>query len=790
MAQLTPGLLAKPIAHTVRGPVSSTGLNIAGVNGHARHARKSRLCFGHGSSVVCLVAAVEPDIIEETVEAVAVIEQPGSLPSTQFAAFDQATGLVENLEVLNAQMAELIQKASIAVEVQQETSRWTGDTLPEDVQKKFLSMYREQRKEEQQERKAKRNLKSVLRAVGRSFGEQLDLPAGSLPFVSEPAPAADIQQQQQQSRELPLQPQTLSDAEERRAKRAQQREQRVQSTAAPALPTAEQELPTASVPAAAEPPAQRRQRAQALPAQRSAQPAAQQRAGRQRRRRGSTTAAASVAAAPAPLQTDSSVQDLEQQRQQPAAHNRGGPAGPRPAVAAVAEAAPVATAPMASAVSVAPAGLAAAVSTGSSSRSSSSITSLAIAPQQEAARGFQPLSLQQSSIAAPRGRSPVNRRAARAAGISRTKAVATAPAPAAPPAPVDAASNLPKLVDNNLHGLDMRADLLTAEQEKELAVMVQDLLKLEEIQKELIQTLGRLPTELEWMEAVGVGPQDNSEDEYEKAVHAFHARLTHGRTAKQVMISANYKLVASISRKYQGYGMSLSDLINEGIAGLVKGVEKFEPSKGCKFSTYAHWWIRQAITRSLSEQGRLVRLPSHMQELLTKMTRISKVFESQYGREPTLAELSHEMGVDAHKLQDVYDSVFTPRSLDAPMNDGEGATLGDVIEDDRLLGAEDAAYMESLKADLEAVLLTLPPREAGVLRMRFGLLDGTEHTLDEIGAQYNVTRERIRQIEAKAIRQLRARQSMAGSVMSDYQAGGMESKELASRTSSGTKKQG
>lgn len=350
--------------------------------------------------------------------------------------------------------------------------------------------------------------------------------------------------------------------------------------------------------------------------------------------------------------------------------------------------------------------------------------------------------------------------------------------------------DLPKLVDNNMHGLDMRAELLTADQEKELAVMVQDLLVLEGKQRELAQQLGRVPSDVEWMTAVGCGPKDDSEQAFREAVHAFEARLAHGRSAKQVMISANYKLVVSISRKYQGFGMALHDLINEGITGLVKGVERFEPSKGCKFSTYAHWWIRQAITRSLSDQGRLVRLPSHLQEMLTRMTRVSRNFESHYGREPTLDELAREMGVEPHKIQDTYEAVFVPKSLDSPMNDGEGATLGDVIEDERMLDAEDSAYMEALKADLEAVLLTLPPREAGVLRMRFGLLDGTEHTLDDIGAQYNVTRERIRQIEAKAIRQLRARQTQTGSVMADYQSGGMSDKEMASRTSSGTKKQG
>ncbi|WIA11982.1 hypothetical protein OEZ85_012063 [Tetradesmus obliquus] len=347
-----------------------------------------------------------------------------------------------------------------------------------------------------------------------------------------------------------------------------------------------------------------------------------------------------------------------------------------------------------------------------------------------------------------------------------------------------------KLVDNNVNGLDMRVDLLSAEQERDLASMVQDLLQLEALAKELSTTLGRAPSDFEWMEAAGAAPQpDAGPEDVRAAVQLFQGRLQHGRAAKQLMISANYKLVVSICRKYSGYGLALGDLINEGVAGLVKGVERFEPSKGCKFSTYAHWWIRQGITRSLQEQGRLVRLPSHLQEMLTKMTKVSRAFEAQYGREPTLADLAAELNVEPAKIADAYEAVFTHRSLDQPMGDSEGATLGDVLEDERALGPDDAAYVDSLKHDLEGVLANLPAREAGVLRMRFGLVDGTEHTLDEIGLQFNVTRERIRQIEAKAIRQLRARQLQPGSVIADYQEGSMDSKVLASRTSSGTRKQ-
>jgi DNA-directed RNA polymerase sigma subunit (sigma70/sigma32) len=269
----------------------------------------------------------------------------------------------------------------------------------------------------------------------------------------------------------------------------------------------------------------------------------------------------------------------------------------------------------------------------------------------------------------------------------------------------------------------MRAELLTAEQEKELAAMVQDLLRLEAVAAEAGAAGGRTLTDAEWMEAAGAS---ETHEDPKTALKIFQERLQAGRQAKQVMISANYKLVVSICRKYQGHGMTMGDLINEGIAGLVKGVERFQPSKGFKFSTYAHWWIRQAVSRSLAEQGRLVRcvcgwlrclvaagqhrrtnrqhpstpadcllavscvlpappttpnrLPSHMQDMMSKMTRFSKAFEAQYGREPEVHELAAELGVDPVRIRDAYNAVSSPRSLDQPMGDSEGGTLGDLLE--------------------------------------------------------------------------------------------------------------
>jgi len=314
-----------------------------------------------------------------------------------------------------------------------------------------------------------------------------------------------------------------------------------------------------------------------------------------------------------------------------------------------------------------------------------------------------------------------------------------------------------------------RGELLDGDEEKELTLMVQDLLKLEAIATELKGSLGRTPTDQEWMEGVGMVDE-----------RRFAARVHQGRKAKTMMVQSNLRLVVSICKKYTGYGLSLQDLVAEGIAGLLKGVERFEPTKGFKFSTYAHWWIRQSITRGLSDQGRMVRLPVHMHELLQKVMKAQRSLSEVYGRKPRMEEVSAHLGVEIERIQEMYEVMRDTSSLDQPMMDGDGAaTLGDTVEDEDALTPEDKVMMDNLQGDLEAVLQQLNPREAGVLRMRFGLVDGEEKTLDEIGKTFNVTRERIRQIEARAIRMLRAKQAQLDSI-SDHAEG--KKSRLAARS--------
>ena len=215
-----------------------------------------------------------------------------------------------------------------------------------------------------------------------------------------------------------------------------------------------------------------------------------------------------------------------------------------------------------------------------------------------------------------------------------------------------------------------RGELLDGDEEKELTLMVQDLLKLEAIATELKVSLGRTPTDQEWMEGVGMGDE-----------RRFAARVHQGRKAKTMMVQSNLRLVVSICKKYTGYGLSLQDLVAEGIAGLLKGVERFEPTKGFKFSTYAHWWIRQSITRGLSDQGRMVRLPVHMHELLQKVMKAQRSLSEVYGRKPRMEEVSAHLGVEIERIHEMYEVMRDTSSLDQPMMDGDGAaTLGDTVE--------------------------------------------------------------------------------------------------------------
>lgn len=260
-----------------------------------------------------------------------------------------------------------------------------------------------------------------------------------------------------------------------------------------------------------------------------------------------------------------------------------------------------------------------------------------------------------------------------------------------------------------------------------------------------------------WLREIGKTPLLSSEEEIYLAriIAESDGRSPEAMEAKEKLIRANLRLVVSIAKRYSGRGMSFPDLIQEGNIGLIRAVEKFDYTKGYKFSTYATWWIRQAITRAIADQGRTIRIPVHMVETINRLVKTSSHLLQELGREPTLDELAKAMDMPVERVSDIIKIAPEPLSLETPIGEEEDSHLADFIQDQESVSPDDAASHQLLRERIVEVLSELTDRERNVLRMRFGLDDGYPRTLEEVGRHFNVTRERIRQIEAKAIKKLR-----------------------------------
>lgn len=286
-----------------------------------------------------------------------------------------------------------------------------------------------------------------------------------------------------------------------------------------------------------------------------------------------------------------------------------------------------------------------------------------------------------------------------------------------------------------------KVPLLSADEEIELAQNMED----GAVATEKINVLkGRLD-----------GASEEEKAEIKEEIKTLQRDVDKGADAKKRLAEANLRLVVSIAKRYVGRGMLFLDLIQEGNLGLIKAVEKFDYKKGYKFSTYATWWIRQAITRAIADQARTIRIPVHMVETINKLIRVSRQLLQELGREPSPEEIAKEMNMPVERVREILKISQEPVSLETPIGEEEDSHLGDFIKDDNLPVPADAAAFTLLKEQLEEVLGTLTEREQKVLTLRFGLEDGRARTLEEVGKEFNVTRERIRQIEAKALRKLR-----------------------------------
>ncbi len=261
-----------------------------------------------------------------------------------------------------------------------------------------------------------------------------------------------------------------------------------------------------------------------------------------------------------------------------------------------------------------------------------------------------------------------------------------------------------------------------------------------------------------YLREIGKIPLLSAEEEYELAQKIIHGTEKEQKRAKDKMAESNMRLVVSIAKRYSGRGLDFLDLIQEGNTGLLRAVEKFDPDKGFKFSTYATWWIRQAITRAIADQARTIRIPVHMVETINKVLRTQRRLTQELNREPSTDEIAKAMGMEPEKIEYVMKIKQDIASLDASVGrdgDDDDSSLGDFIEDEDRVSPEDSAATQLLKEQIASILSTLSDREQKIIKMRFGIGGGKSHTLEEVGAEFSVTRERIRQIEAKALAKLR-----------------------------------
>ena len=310
---------------------------------------------------------------------------------------------------------------------------------------------------------------------------------------------------------------------------------------------------------------------------------------------------------------------------------------------------------------------------------------------------------------------------------------------------------------NNID-IDMPAGDVLPALDDDLLPEIEELTGLEEVTEEEISSTEELADTLStddpvrmYLKEIGKVPLLTPEEEIDLAV-----KMADGdEEAKRRMTEANLRLVVSIAKRYVGRGMLFLDLIQEGNLGLIKAVEKFDHTKGYKFSTYATWWIRQAITRAIADQARTIRIPVHMVETINKTIRVSRQLLQELGHDPSAEEIADEMGIPVEKVRDILKIAQEPVSLETPIGEEEDSHLGDFIPDEDASEPSEAASFSLLREQLEEVLDTLAPREKKVLELRFGIVDGRTRTLEEVGKEFNVTRERIRQIEAKALRKLR-----------------------------------